>query len=74
LNATLWLRGNIVNGSENVPQVSYGMFIDGDSKRETGWQGVDYQTEISWQNGGYKELSAVRFCVWSTMLTCYKVS
>jgi hypothetical protein len=51
LNATLWLRGNIVNGSENGPQVSYGMFIDGDSKTETGWQGVDYQTEISWQNG-----------------------
>ena len=51
LNATLWLRGNIVNGSEKGPQVSYGMFIDGDSRTETGWQGVDYQTEISWQNG-----------------------
>lgn len=50
LNATLWLKGIIVNGSENGSQISYGMFIDGDSKTETGWQGVDYQTEISWQN------------------------
>jgi hypothetical protein len=46
LNATLWLRGNTVNGSEDGPQVSYGMFIDGDSDTETGWQGVDYQTEV----------------------------
>jgi hypothetical protein len=50
LNATLWLRG-VINGSTNGEQMSYGTFIDGDSRTETGWQGVDYQIEISRQNG-----------------------
>jgi hypothetical protein len=51
LNATFWLRGSIINASDNGQQISYGTFIDGDSDTETGWQGVDYQTEISRQNG-----------------------
>ena len=50
LNATLWLRGDL-NASANGEQMSYGTFIDGDSRKETGWQGVDYQIEISRQNG-----------------------
>ena len=50
LNATLWLRG-VINASTNGEQMSYGTFIDGDSRTETGWQGVDYQIEISRQNG-----------------------
>ena len=50
LNATFWLRGSITNASSDGEQVSYGTFIDGDSQTETGWQGVDYQTEISRQN------------------------
>ena len=50
LNATLWLRG-VLNASDNEEQISYGTFIDGDSRTETGWQGVDYQIEISRQNG-----------------------
>ena len=36
---------------DNEEQISYGTFIDGDSRMETGWQGVDYQIEISRQNG-----------------------
>jgi hypothetical protein len=50
LNATLWLRGAL-NASAYGEQMSYGTFIDGDSRTETGWQGVDYQIEISRQNG-----------------------
>jgi hypothetical protein len=50
LNATLWLRG-VINTSTNGEQMSYGTIIDGDSRTETGWQGVDYQIEISRQNG-----------------------
>jgi hypothetical protein len=50
LNATLWLRGDL-NASANGEQMSYGTFVDGDSRKETGWQGVDYQIEISRQNG-----------------------
>jgi hypothetical protein len=51
LNATVWLRGSIINSTDNGQQISYGTFIDGDSDTETGWQGVDYQTDISRQNG-----------------------
>ena len=50
LNATLWLRG-VLSSVDNEEQISYGTFIDGDSRTETGWQGVDYQIEISRQNG-----------------------
>jgi hypothetical protein len=50
LNATFWLRGSL-SSLDNGGQISYGTFIDGDSQTETGWQGVDYQIEISRQNG-----------------------
>jgi hypothetical protein len=40
-----------MNASTNGEQISYGTFVDGDSRTETGWQGVDYQIEISRQNG-----------------------
>jgi hypothetical protein len=51
LNATLWVKAGpdrIPSNYENV--VSYGMYIDADSDKETGWGGVDYQMEIAWQN------------------------
>jgi hypothetical protein len=35
LNATLWLKGAL-NASANGEQMSYGTFIDGDSRKETG--------------------------------------
>jgi hypothetical protein len=52
LNATLWLKA----GPDRIPPshygnlVSYGMYIDADSNKGTGWGGVDYQMEIAWQN------------------------
>ena len=51
-NATLWLKA----GPDRIPSssyknlISYGMYIDADSNKETGWGGVDYQMEITWQN------------------------
>ncbi len=51
LNATIWLNSSfnktIVDDADTV---SYGMYIDTDSNKETGWQGVDYQMEIQWNN------------------------
>lgn len=52
LNSTIWLVSRIKNislGYQDAP--SYGAFIDADSKVETGWQGIDYQIEIVWNNG-----------------------
>jgi hypothetical protein len=44
LNATLWLRGTL-NASANGEQMSYGTFIDGDSRTKTGWQVVDTKSK-----------------------------
>jgi len=51
LNTTLWLKAR----PDRIPSdygnlVSYGIYIDADSDKETGWGGVDYQMEIAWQN------------------------
>lgn len=52
LNVTLWLRSTIKNLSlEHNDIPSYGIFIDADSNNETGWQGIDYQMEIVWNDG-----------------------
>jgi hypothetical protein len=64
LNATLWIKAGpdrISSNYENV--VSYGMYIDADSDRETGWGGVDYQMEVAWQN----EMWIRRLIEWSSL-------
>ena len=35
LNATLWLSG-VLTSVDNEEQISYGIFLDGDSRTETG--------------------------------------
>lgn len=52
LNVTLWLNSKAKNLSleyQDIP--AYGIYIDADSNAETGWQGIDYQMEIVWNNG-----------------------
>jgi hypothetical protein len=69
LNATLWLLSqfNEKPSESSSNRISYGMYIDADSNEKTGWQGVDYQMEIAWQNGTwtrtlveYSSLSDIR--------------
>jgi hypothetical protein len=51
LNATIWLNSpfNEIPDTD-INTASYGMYIDSDSDKDTGWQGVDYQVEIQWNN------------------------
>jgi hypothetical protein len=52
LNSTLWLSGNFSSDlSIGEDIINYGMLIDADSDKETGIDGVDYQIEISGQDG-----------------------
>ena len=52
LNATLWLTNPFrFNTSADRGQINYGMLIDADSDLETGLNGIDYQIEISGENG-----------------------
>ncbi len=59
LNATLWLAGNFyknpsaaesVSSSKEPMALVYGMLIDVDSNPLTGFNGIDYQLEIQWEN------------------------
>jgi hypothetical protein len=56
LNATLWLlvpfNGDL---SKDRGQINYGMFIDADANNKTGVGGIDYQIEISGQNGKWSK-------------------
>ena len=51
LNATLWtfLAPSIQQPPINE-EVVYGMFIDADFDNKTGWGGIDYKVELSWDN------------------------
>ena len=52
LNATLWLLVPFDSSlSKDRGQINYGMFIDADANKKTGVGGIDYQIEISGQNG-----------------------
>ena len=53
LNAVLWFKylfnkSVLINDSSGI---NYGIFIDADANKETGVGGIDYQVEISGQNG-----------------------
>ena len=56
LNATIWLLSPIQNNVDLNDTISYGMFIDADSNTKSGWQGVDYQLEVSWNNGTWNKI------------------
>ena len=49
LNATLWLYFPF-KVQPNYTEVNYGMLIDADFDRRTGFDGIDYKFEIKWQN------------------------
>lgn len=52
LNATFWLSSiSSLFDSYDVPkdrQIYYGILIDSDFNNDTGYQGIDYQVEIKW--------------------------
>jgi hypothetical protein len=49
LNATLWLYFPF-KVRPNYSEVNYGMLIDADFDNRTGFDGIDYQFEIKWNN------------------------
>jgi hypothetical protein len=46
-------------------QINYGMFVDADANNKTGVGGIDYQVELSGQNGTWSKT----FSQWSTFGT-----
>ena len=68
LNATFWLSSilDLTTGNDipNTKQVYYGILIDSDFNNDTGYQGIDYQVEIKWNdtskkwNRSFNEFSA----------------
>ena len=53
LNATLWLYFPFnPTPSPSYENVNYGMFINSDFNDDTGFGGIDYKVEISWNNQG----------------------
>ncbi len=68
LSATFWLSSisDLTTGNDisNSKQVYYGMLIDSDFNNDTGYQGIDYQVEIKWNdtskkwNRSFNEFSA----------------
>ncbi len=48
LNATIWLSAPFKINSTKI--IKYGMLIDTDFDKETGWDGIDNQFEIKWDN------------------------
>ena len=63
LNATLWLA-NFEKAPNDHENVNYGMYIDADSNNMTGFHGIDYKVEISWNNESRKWTSV--FEEWSS--------
>lgn len=68
LNATFWVSSlsDLFNGNDtsNSKQIYYGILIDSDFNNDTGYQGIDYQVEIKWNDiskkwsRSFNELSA----------------
>ena len=53
LNATLWLYFPFKpTPSPSYENVNYGMFINSDFNDDTGFGGIDYKVEISWNGQG----------------------
>ena len=68
LSATFWVSSisDLTTGNDisNTKQIYYGMLIDSDFNNDTGYQGIDYQVEIKWNdtskkwNRSFNEFSA----------------
>ncbi len=58
LNATFWLSSisDLTTGKDipNTKQIYYGILIDSDFNNDTGYQGIDYQVEIKWNDTSKK--------------------
>jgi hypothetical protein len=51
LNATVWLLFPFKERPSNETGIiNYGMLVDSDFNKETGFDGIDYKIEISWDN------------------------
>jgi hypothetical protein len=50
LNATLWTFLPFQGNPLKYNKVHYGMLIDSDFDKNTGFEGIDYKLEISWDN------------------------
>jgi len=51
LNATIWVNGPINNRPTEYAILNYGMYIDSDFDKTTGWYGgIDYKLEIAWNS------------------------
>lgn len=50
LNATLWTYFPFINKPIMYEQVNYGMLIDSDFDKSTGYGGIDYLFQIGWNN------------------------
>jgi hypothetical protein len=50
LNATLWLYFPFNDKPSHYKTLNYGMLIDSDFDKTTGYDGIDYKLEIAWDN------------------------
>jgi hypothetical protein len=50
LNATLWLFFPFKDKPSQYDTMKYGMLIDADFNKKSGYEGIDYQFEIRWNN------------------------
>ena len=54
LNSTLWLPSlnglTSLKGKPSADVIAYGIMIDADLNGDSGFQGVDYEIQISWNN------------------------
>ncbi len=50
LNSTIWLSGPFDDSPVEYTVVNYGMYIDADFDKRTGYGGIDYKLEIAWNN------------------------
>lgn len=68
LNTTFWLDSISdlfkADGLSNTRQIYYGILVDSDFNNDTGYQGIDYQVEVKWNdtskkwNRSFNEFSA----------------
>jgi hypothetical protein len=50
LNSTIWLSGPFDNSPVEHTVLNYGIYIDADFDKRTGYGGIDYRLEIAWNN------------------------
>jgi hypothetical protein len=48
LNSTMWLSGEVIGIPLDYTVFNFGMYIDADFNRQTGYGGIDYKLEVAW--------------------------